>query len=245
MTDRLLGILSLAFAIVALVALYRWPKVSRLVTDPLLILVGILLCWAGIEFFGHAPADSSRKPYTVIGRTEGVTDDVYSDFQAVYESEPALGNPLRPIAKSQATYQAVYEHAVVLWVKPLLRQIILPMDQSKKVIQQPDPDVNVDRKFFDPDYLRKTFKPPKGMNPPTGGLARNRQLEPQQWQWLGWMLWECGSLTNTFYYQEFDGGLIAGIFKLAPAQSEGRLFVVLNSGVWSERGSNADAPECK
>jgi hypothetical protein len=171
--------------------------------------------------------------------------EVHPSLKPAYDGFASeLGNPRAPAQLSDDAYQAEYDRAHIVWIKPLLTIYVLPFNRERKAIRQPDvwtrnPDL------FDDSKLRRMFKPPQDKFPPHGGIANLWQKEPEHWKWLGWRLWYCRFFDEIFY-QEFDSGIVFGPFRVLPARADTQFLVVLNNGSWHQRsGSSARAPECR
>jgi len=156
-----------------------------------------------------------------------------------------LGKPRALAQLSDDAYQAEYDRAHIVWIKPLLTIYVLPFNQQqRKVIQQPDvwtrnPDL------FDDNKLRRMFKTPQGKFPPHGGVANMWLKDPDNWKWLGWRSWYCRFFDEIFY-QDFDGGIVFGPFHTLPTQTDSELLAVLNDGSWLKtKGAASPAPECR
>jgi hypothetical protein len=84
---------------------------------------------------------------------------------------PSLGNPFRPIETTTDAYIAVHEHAMVLFLSPILDIFVLPNDGERKAVRQPTASYQDDRKWFDDEYLRTVFDSPQDENPPEYRIA--------------------------------------------------------------------------
>jgi hypothetical protein len=174
--------------------------------------------------------------------------EVHPSLKPAYDSFASeLGNPRAPAQLSDDAYQAEYDRAHIVWIKPLLTIYVLPFNQEqRKAIRQPDvwtrnPDL------FDDNKLRRNplFKPPRDKYPPHGGIANLWQKDPENWKWLGWRLWYCRFFDEIFY-QEFDSGIIFGPFRSTRTRTDRQFFVALNNGSWHQRKASSDrAPECR
>src|SRR5258707_1389788 len=118
--------------------------------------------------------------------------EVHPSLKPAYDSRASeLGNPRAPAQLSDDAYQAEYDRANIVWIKPLLTIYVLPINNRERdVIQQQDvwtrnPDL------FDDGKLKRMFKPPQGKDPPHGGIAYLWQKDPEHWKWLGWREWYC------------------------------------------------------
>ena len=171
--------------------------------------------------------------------------EVHPSLKPAYDSFAAqLGNPRGPAQLSDDAYQADYERAHIIWIKPLLSIYVLPFNRDRKALRQPDiwtrnPDL------FDDNKLRRMFKTPKDKFPPHGGIANLWLADPEQWKWLGWRQWYCRFFDEIFF-QEFDSGIVFGPFRMLPTQPNRELFIVLNNGFWDKReAAPGNGPECR
>lgn len=44
---------------------------------------------------------------------------VYDDYKPIYAANSQLGKPLAPVSRQQHVYEAIYDHAIVLWIETL------------------------------------------------------------------------------------------------------------------------------
>src|SRR5262249_47220702 len=100
---------------------------------------------------------------------------VVPSFREVsHEILQAIGNPVRDAVLADDTYQAVYDHANVIWIRNLLTIFVLPRDQTQPnslAIRHQEGHWSTDARFFNDDEARKIFKTPEDKFPPHGGLA--------------------------------------------------------------------------
>jgi len=146
---------------------------------------------------------------------------------------PSLGNPLRGIETTTDAYMAAHEHAMIIFLPPLLEMIVLPNTSERKAKRQPISSYHDDRKWFDDEYLQRVFDPPQDGKPPEYRVAELWYKDPAQWKWIGWREWSCfWALNDKFYYQEFENGIILGVFPTGKTISESQIFTITNNGVW-------------
>lgn len=169
---------------------------------------------------------------------------VYPLFIPIHRAAPRLGSALSSAELSDDTYQAVYEHAHIIWVKPLLTIFVLPRNPERKVVRQQDSHWTTDQDLFNDDKLKVMFGAPKDKLPPHGGVAYHWRSDPDSWKWIGWREWYC-RFFNEIYYQEFENGIVFGIFHISPTRDEGQIFVIFNDGSWFSRMALAKAPKCR
>jgi pimeloyl-ACP methyl ester carboxylesterase len=190
-------------------------------------------------------AAKSIVPSTPPSQVQSQPIEVHPNFKSVYSTFASeLGRPRAPAQLSDDAYQAQYEQAHIVWIKPLLAIYVLPLNnEQRKAIRQHDlwtPNLDL----FDDEKLRRIFETPSDKIPPHGGVANHRLKNPQDWEWIGWREWYC-RFFNEVFYQEFDGGIMFGAFRAVPSRKEGRVFVVLNNGIWHQRITENGAPECR
>jgi hypothetical protein len=166
---------------------------------------------------------------------------VYRLFRAVHATQAAkLGKPLAAgvRVKSDEIYQAVHEHATVIWLRSQMRIYRLAIKDetwSSKV----DPDWDTDKSAYnDADIKRRFgFEPPEGLGPPHGGVAVRWFANPQDWKWMGWRKWHCQLLDDSEglpAYQIFEGGImIGGLLAALSESSVAQVFILLNDSRWS------------
>ena len=172
------------------------------------------------------------------------TFDIHPSFADVYKRYAGeLGQPLGPAQLSDDTYQAAYERALIVWIKSLLAIYVLPFNNDeRKVIRQSD-SAFAPAEFFDDGKLRAMFGTPDDKLPPHGGVAYHWNRDPDRWKFIGWREWYCRFFDEVFY-QEFQSGIIFGVFHLSPTRDEGQVLVVLNNGRWQSGIAPRKAPDC-
>jgi hypothetical protein len=153
----------------------------------------------------------------------------------------SLGNPVEPIKKSSATYQAVYDRANVIWLEPFLAFYVLPNDPKQKWINQPDRLWIVSSKEVD---LRKEFRPPANRNPPYGGIIDQWRAAPERWKWMGFIEWHCIFGASQISYQRYEKGIVVGPFHIVEAKNKGRLFLIKDDGTWSQESTDQLVGAC-
>jgi len=168
---------------------------------------------------------------------------IHPDFKTIYEIAPELGSPLWPPTLVDDAYQAVYENADVIWIKPLLRIFVLPHNPDIELTRISESSWATDPALFDDDKARAIFHPPDGKFPPHGGIADRWKKDPKQWQWLGWREWHC-RFANQIYYQHFEHGTVFGIFRLHPTQNEGQIIMIGNDDTWKPKHVTGNVPAC-
>jgi hypothetical protein len=178
-----------------------------------------------------------------IGEAHADNPAIHPDFTTAYEVAPALGSPRWPPTLADDAYQAVYERAHVIWIKPLLRIFVLPLDSEKKLIRLKETSFATDPDLFDDERARQVFHTPAGKYPPHGGIAERWRKEPERWQWLGWREWHC-RFRKQIYYQHFEHGTVFGVFRLHPTQDEGQIIVMLDDETWSSKSVTGNVPAC-
>jgi hypothetical protein len=158
-----------------------------------------------------------------------------------------LGNPIRDGVLVDDAYQAVYEHANVIWIKNLLTIFVLPRDQTQSnssVIRHQEGHFSTDARFFKDEEARKLFNTPEGKLPPHGGLASLWESDPERWKWVGWRVWHC-RFSNKIYVQEFENGTAIGPLLVRPDQRLGQVFFIPNGGRWISRMTPSEASACE
>jgi hypothetical protein len=158
-----------------------------------------------------------------------------------------IGNPIRDGVLVDDAYQAVYEHANVIWVKNLLTIFVLPRDQTpanSSAIRHQEGHFSTDARFFNDDAARKVFDTPEGKYPPHGGLASLWESDPERWKWVGWRVWHC-RFSNKIYVQEFEHGTAIGPLLVSKDQRIGQVFVIPNGGRWLSRMTPSEASTCE
>lgn len=157
-------------------------------------------------------------------------------FQDVRHAIVAVvGNPVEDGVLVDDAYQAVYEHATVVWIKNLLTIFVLPRDQTdKRTIRYQEGHFTIDKRLFNDDEAREIFKTPQGKSPPHGGMAALWLSDPEKWKWIGWRNWHC-RFFNKVYIQEFEKGTAIGPLLVHPEQGYGQVFVISNDGSWVSR----------
>jgi hypothetical protein len=159
-----------------------------------------------------------------------------------------IGNPIRGAILASDAYQAVYQHAFVIWIRNLLTIFVLPRDQTQPnnpVIRHREGYFESDQRFFNDEELKKMFPTccPEGKSPPHGGLAALWHSDPEKWQWIGWRGWHCRFI-NKVYLQVFENGTVIGPLRVYPDQPGGQVFIIPNSGRWLSLETPTEASEC-
>jgi hypothetical protein len=165
-----------------------------------------------------------------------------------------IGDPIREGFLADDAYQAVYEHANVIWIKSLLTIFVLPRDQTPAnslTIRHQEGHFSTDARFFNDDEAKKIFNPPDGKLPPHGGLASLWQSDPERWKWVGWRIWHC-RFSSKIYVQEFDNGTAIGPLLVSDDQrtgqvkdQRGQVFIIPNGARWLSRMIPSEAPACE
>jgi hypothetical protein len=138
-----------------------------------------------------------------------IEPDVYEEYKPIFSANPQLGKPISQVIRQQHVYEAIYDHAIVLWIETLHSHYAYATDdETRKSIIQVDKDWDLDARLYDEDYLRRAFRPPVGKLAPRGGMARYWIEQPANWKWVGWRKWDCNLMTAN--YQEFEHGIIIG-----------------------------------
>ena len=164
--------------------------------------------------------------------------EVYEPFRADYAIHAEqLGKPLArgQLAEDRAIYQAVHQHAIVIWLQPKMRFYRLKTRENKWD-WKPDPDWEKDSKWYRDSDLRRRFKPPTDFGPPYAGLAARWDANPADWKWIGWRKWHCYFSDDSEHlpaYQEFERGIvIAGLRPALIEPSAPQMFILFNDGRW-------------
>jgi hypothetical protein len=179
----------------------------------------------------------------VMGSPNRENPAIYPDFKTIYEMAPDLGSPLWPPTLVDDAYQAVYENAHVIWIKPLLRIFVLPLDSQKKLKRVSESHWATDPDLFDEKKARAIFNTPDSKLPPHGGIADRWRKDPEQWKWLGWIEWHC-RFDRQIYYQHFQRGLVLGIFRLHPIADEGEIILIRDDDTWTTQNVQGKVPPC-
>jgi hypothetical protein len=144
------GMFSLSFGLAAM-AIF-WPHIGPKVPpiDGLLVeLAGTRIAWflfgVGLTAFSCMRirsvkwwAFSPLALFFVCGLIFALTQltetiPVYNNFKSVYDATPQLGKPLNHVNIGNQAYEAVHEHAIILWIRPLAMHFVLPTDTTQKV----------------------------------------------------------------------------------------------------------------
>jgi hypothetical protein len=175
---------------------------------------------------------------------------VYKPFRdSYYGSYEWLGAPHRYECPLGA-YEALYEHAYILWIRRPFKWFILGNDGSWEEREDRE-----DKRFDDEKYLetrRSSFGPlPKGLKLPKHGIARYWLEKPEYWrQRIGFREWDCGLLQHPVgntSYQEFDGGYIIGPFHVANdySREDGRVYILLKQSMrYASKAVDAKPSHC-
>ncbi len=164
-------------------------------------------------------------------------------FKPVLALAPQLGKPIAPAAPTRYGYQAAYERAWVIWVG---REFyVLPTDRDRKWFDQPDPEWSADPRFYDDEKGRALFHTPKDKFPPYGGVANHWLIDPAKWSWIGWRKWHCSIDPDQIRSQQFENGIVFGIYRSSPLADDGQMFAVFNDGTWRPLEASVSAPKCQ
>jgi len=172
------------------------------------------------------------------------TFDVHPNFKPVYDAFASeLGRPRGPAKLSDDAYQAEYDRAHIIWIKPLLTIYYLPDNNEERKVTSQQDTAWAPPELFDDSKLRPRFATPDDKLPPHGGVAYHWLKEPDRWKWIGWRQWYCRFFDEIFY-QEFDSGVMLGPFHASPTRDEGQIITILNNGRWVARQAPVNAPDC-
>jgi hypothetical protein len=171
-------------------------------------------------------------------------DPAFRDIR--YAIVQAIGDPAQKAVLVDDAYQAVYEHAHVIWIRNLLTIFMLPTDQTRpnrEAIRYQEAHFTTDQRLHNEDELKKLFPPPEGKFPPHGGLASLWLSDPGNWRWIGWRIWHC-RFFNKVHLQEFEKGTAIGPLLVQPNQRFGQIAIIPTGGPWVSRMTPVQAPEC-
>jgi hypothetical protein len=178
---------------------------------------------------------------------------VFLPFKEIYESNKMkLGKPIASAVSTRESYEAAFEHGIVIWTRELAGFYQLKFSDSRWYAYNEPSWVLTTANKSDPDYkwrdecwLIKEFHPKSGFKPPNAGVAKAWYNDPEHWQWLGGMEWDF--LLNGVYFQKFENGIIIDGFPRAPRNSGDNpvVFILTNDHSWYELESkNQKLPEC-
>ncbi|HEY4407013.1 MAG TPA: hypothetical protein VGN55_20395 [Xanthobacteraceae bacterium] len=179
-----------------------------------------------------------------VNHSGSIPNLLYSTFKSIYEAAPDLQSVRGPAHLSADSYQAVYENAHVIWIKPLMTIFVLPKDPGRKLVRYQETSWATDSDLFDEEKARAIFQTPIGKHPPHGGIANLWRNDPEHWKWLGWLDWQCRFL-DKIYYQQFENGVVLGTFRAHPTQDEGQIIAVLDNGGWRSVSQSDNVPKCQ
>jgi hypothetical protein len=158
---------------------------------------------------------------------------------------PQLGKPTGPIEETDAVYQAAHERAMVVSLLATLDVFIFPYDRKLKAIRQHTTTFLDSRNWFDDAFLRGLFHPPKDKKPPESRMAELWSQNPEQWKWIGWREWSCPFVSQKFYYQRFENGIVFGVFPTSESLGSSQIFAFANNGEWNSTATEVlSAPGC-
>jgi hypothetical protein len=158
--------------------------------------------------------------------------NVYEPFKSVYKDHKTkLGARIGSVIEDGHVYEAVHEHAMVIYVASLAAFYRLEYKTSKWT-KFPEIYFDVTPQWLTDRLLRQHFPPPQGLNPPYSGVAKNWQREKKEWSWIGWRIWHL--YLHGVHYQKFEHGIIMGNFLLLPDTNvPGTVFVLFtNDSTW-------------
>jgi hypothetical protein len=149
-------------------------------------------------------------------------------------------------AETTNAYQAVHDHATVLWLYKPRTFFQLPGDLSKAWARLPDPDWGAGYIYRDEDLIPqfRKFQIPAGRLPPYSGVAYRWLKEPQNWEWIGWRVWDCYFQPGQVFYQTFEKGIMLGPFLHHQANPARQVFILLDGKPWASEESDVRS-ECE
>jgi hypothetical protein len=176
-------------------------------------------------------------------------DLVHPAFTSIYEVAPEIKRVRGPAHLSNDAYQAEYEGAHVLWIKPLMTIFVLhkndhKKDQGNKLTRYRKSSWATDSDLFDEEKARTIFRTPADKHPPHGGIANLWRTDPEHWKWVGWLEWQCRFLGKV-YYQQFENGIVLGTFRAHPTQDEGQIIAILDDDTWRPLNVSQQVPKCE
>ena len=187
----------------------------------------------------------------IAGRSQTATSegDVPVPTAVVQEFAKAqtgmLGKTTSQIETTKDIYQASYDHAMVVWLLPVVDVFVLPTDPTVKAIRYPTATWNGSQEWLDDSYLRPLFDTPQDKKSPEYIVAQLWFNNPSKWNWIGWRQWSCQFYKDSFYYQMFENGVMFGVLPMSEALGYSEIITVANDGAWtSSRSSTVEAPAC-
>jgi hypothetical protein len=233
---RVIGVVAGAFMLLWPVLVWAFNHLKQRSRKTLVFTaVGILLLCASLAVFLLAPKRGGVKPSTF--------PDIAREFERA--RIPQLGQPVHSIEETTAVYQAAHEHAMVVSLLPTLDVFVFPYDRTQKAVRQHTATFLDAREWFNDAFLRGLFKPPKDKNPPESRVAELWSQNPNAWKWIGWRAWSCPFVSEKFYYQKFENGIIFGILPTSETGGVSQIFAFANSGEWNSTTTEAaQAPAC-
>jgi hypothetical protein len=236
--------LSLVIVVLVVIAAIRYDSHPVIRVGVSVSVLAIYFVFVGPRLWADYTKRTAPEVATVENRPIASEADApqgeLDDFKSTYAAYPKLGKALRPIITSSDSYIGIHENAIALWIQPILTIFILPADKNKKMIRFQELSRPIDFKWYDDAQLRAYFKTPSGKFPPFGGIA----TDWNKWNWIGWRLWHCSLKPNLTFYQEFENGIIVGMFPNDTIHRDGRIFVIFNDDTFVQREANSYAPFC-
>jgi hypothetical protein len=187
------------------------------------------------------------------GKADVLTPAVYAPFIPAYERYKAqLGNPTREVESAGPLPELhVHEHATIFW--SITKGFYILTHESRKWENRPDTAWHDrDTDWWSTKQVTKLFKKfnlPKGAKPPYGGLADRWYHSPEDWQWIGWMDWQCifprhvpGQ--NKIFIQEFEHGTLIGPLRKSAENNVAHIAVLMNDRPYELVNFDGEIPPC-
>jgi hypothetical protein len=131
--------------------------------------------------------------------------------------------------------QHMHENALVIWIEKTREFYKLPYDKTKPWQHEGDPvwnnvitKLNSEGKWNKEEELVKLFNPPEGKHPPFYGVAAHWYDKPQNWEWIGWLVWKNLYFEDTMFFQEFEHGKMIGPIRASSTLENANVLVILN-----------------
>jgi hypothetical protein len=157
-------------------------------------------------------------------------DSAYSDYKLI------LGKPVKDTVLVRDPDQEQFTQALSLWVNDV--GYVLWATPDQKLVVLPDPSLRSAQTphEWDADYWRGELGLPPDCYPPTSALGAAEKNYP----WLGKVgcrSWQCAYNGNSINVQEFENGLIVGLFRISISNQDNRgwIYVLLTkTNTWKK-----------
>jgi hypothetical protein len=177
---------------------------------------------------------------------------VYPPFLPAYSSmQKLLGTSTRPAVKGKITthayggaFQSLFDNAMVIWLdNPGMIYAIPIHNPDGRVTIQPDTNIASPDKWprnaAEEAIISRRLGLPSDCKPPLGGILEHSE----NFKWIGCRKWAVGVDDATVYSQEFEHGIITGVWREDILFDGGQVFVIFkDTGKWELRHSQEKAP---